>query len=486
MTRLGFLVRGSVIAGCAIASVVSVGCSSSHTGDADGGIVLPDTNMPPPPDSARLPDTGPPPIECGNGIIEAGESCDDNNTAPGDGCAADCSREAYCGDGTTDAGELCDDGNHISGDGCRSDCLSNEMCGNGVIDYAAGEVCDGGAMCGADCLTIMGCGDGTLVAPEECDDGPAPLTRWDGCGQDCRTERSMVLNNTRFAGRGMGCDYTGDGTADNRFADALGSGLALLNMLFMGGGGGPTLLLSYMGLDDVTGTNDPDLRVAWLTGADADMDDANNFGGMGEFLVQTQSLNADGSPTTSLQSSIVSRALNGGPEDLELGIGFLPLTLRDAYLRGTTMSGADGELYSLDMAQVCGVVPLQPLSFLNEDLIEGFGGGGGFMIDIPAPCDDTMRPSTMVDWLVGGATIAIIRITPTSPDIDLDGDGLESFEVDRDGATGCQPVIVACIDGDGTRYEGRDCYIDDHFADGYSAALQTDAIRAFIVGTTGG
>ena len=202
---------------------------------------------------------------------------------------------------------------------------------------------------------------------------------------------------------------------------------------------------------------------------------------MGQFRVLMQSLNMDGSPTTSLQSSIVMRALTGGPEDLELGIGPLPLTLRDAHLSGTTMTGPDGELFSLDGAQICGVVPLQPLSFLNETLVEGLGGP--FMIDIPPACDGTMQPSTMVDWLVGGATIAIIRITPTNPDIDLDGDGLESFEVERDGAPGCQPVIVNCIDGDGTRIPGRDCYVDARIQDGYSAALQTDAVRAFIVGT---
>ena len=28
---------------------------------------------------------------CGDGILDAGEACDDGNTAGGDGCAADCS-----------------------------------------------------------------------------------------------------------------------------------------------------------------------------------------------------------------------------------------------------------------------------------------------------------------------------------------------------------------------------------------------------------
>ena len=73
-----------------------------------------------------------------------------------------------------------------------------------------------------------------------------------------------------------------------------------------------------------------------------------------------------------------------------------------------------------------------------------------------------------------------------APDVDLDGDGLESFEVTRTGPDGCQPVITACIDGDGTRIEGRDCVRNPGFVDGYSAGLTYTATRAEIVGVSGG
>ncbi len=468
-------------------AALGVGCSDSHEGDlTDSGIILPDANRPDtgtPFDAG--PDAGPPPPMCGNGIIEGGESCDDHNVTPGDGCSATCHWEARCGDHHLDAGEVCDDGNNLSGDGCRSDCLSNETCGNHIIDYAAGEVCDSTPTCAADCHSLTGCGNGVVDTGEQCDnDMNMPPHRWDGCGADCRNEQSMVLHDMAFAGASMGCDYSGDGVPDNRFADALGSGLGLLNMLFMGGGGGggPTILLSYLGLDDATGANDPDLRTAWLTGQDADMDASNNYSGSGTFTVQMASLNADGSPLTSLQTSIAANALRGGPEDLNLNLGPLPLTLREAYLRGTTMA-MSGQLWSLDNAFICGVVQSQTLSFINQGLIESFGGGGGFMITINPPCDGSMQDSTLVDWLIGGARIAIINIQPTSPDVDLDGDGLETFEVATH-TTGpaCQPVVTACIDGDGTRVTGRNCYEDPRFQDGYSAALSTQAIRAIITG----
>ena len=60
--------------------------------------------------------------ECGNGVVERGEQCDDGNTTAGDGCDAACRVEPICGDGVIDAGEECDDGNNDNGDGCDAVC----------------------------------------------------------------------------------------------------------------------------------------------------------------------------------------------------------------------------------------------------------------------------------------------------------------------------------------------------------------------------
>ncbi len=65
------------------------------------------------------------PMVCGDGIVEAGEACDDGNNADNDGCSADCLSDETCGNGVIDAvkGEQCDDGNHLQHDGCSSNCL---------------------------------------------------------------------------------------------------------------------------------------------------------------------------------------------------------------------------------------------------------------------------------------------------------------------------------------------------------------------------
>ncbi len=175
---------------------------------------------------------------CGNGILEAGEQCDDQNGRPGDGCSGLCRIEpnyacpgagqpcvstVVCGDGAVTGSEACDDRNVTPGDGCSATCqvepgfgcgaggcvvVTDGVCGDGVVN--AGESCDDGgtapgdgcsASCalepgfscpspGAPCVSTEACGDGHLGSAEECDDGnTAP---GDGCSGACTLEPYSV------------------------------------------------------------------------------------------------------------------------------------------------------------------------------------------------------------------------------------------------------------------------------------------------------
>ena len=89
---------------------------------------------------------------CGNGIIQTGETCDDNNTINNDGCSNVCQIE--------------------SGWSCSSQpSVCTRLCGNGVIN--PGEQCDGGSCCNLDCTfksssTICRVSQGICDTQEAC------------------------------------------------------------------------------------------------------------------------------------------------------------------------------------------------------------------------------------------------------------------------------------------------------------------------------
>jgi cysteine-rich repeat protein len=127
-------------------------------------------------------------VQCGNGVTEIGESCDDgtNNGSYGY-CNASCSGMGpRCGDGIMNGPEQCDDGNNSNTDECLNNC-TNPRCGDGYVRQNV-EQCDDGNTSNTDaCLnTCMAasCGDGFVHAGvEACDDGNQSNT--DECLTTC-------------------------------------------------------------------------------------------------------------------------------------------------------------------------------------------------------------------------------------------------------------------------------------------------------------
>ena len=113
--------------------------------------------------------------ECGDGIVEVGEECDDGNTDNQDGCLNTCI-SASCGDGYVHLNtETCDDGNDSNYDDCRNDC-TEPACGDGFVqpgeDCDDGNESDDGNGCSGTCQRAGFCGDGIYHSYfEDCDDG---------------------------------------------------------------------------------------------------------------------------------------------------------------------------------------------------------------------------------------------------------------------------------------------------------------------------
>jgi fibro-slime domain-containing protein len=155
---------------------------------------------------------------CGDGVVEAGEQCDDGNSVPGDGCSGVCQIEPgyscpvagqscvyslvqVCGDGKIEGDEACDDGNKNNGDGCSSTCEVEQ----GYSCGAAGTACTP--------TKTAACGDGTVNAGEQCDDGNT--TAGDGCSPTCQIEQGWTCPTPDSPCQTL--EYCGDGVvqADN-------------------------------------------------------------------------------------------------------------------------------------------------------------------------------------------------------------------------------------------------------------------------------
>ncbi len=102
------------------------------------------------------PTLAPPPV-CGNGTVEAGETCDDGDLVDGDGCDSNCTPTG-CGNAVVTAGEGCDDGNLAAGDCCGATCQLEPP----------GSPCDDGDPCSTMDVCAAGTCAGTLAPATPC------------------------------------------------------------------------------------------------------------------------------------------------------------------------------------------------------------------------------------------------------------------------------------------------------------------------------
>ena len=127
---------------------------------------------------------------CGNGVVDSGEQCDDQNLSNTDACLNSCTT-ARCGDGYVRPGfETCDDGNALNTDACLNTCTPSS-CGDGFVRSGL-EQCDDGNKTNSDaclnnCVTAK-CGDSVVrIGVEQCDDGN--LSNNDSCLTTCSNAR---------------------------------------------------------------------------------------------------------------------------------------------------------------------------------------------------------------------------------------------------------------------------------------------------------
>lgn len=123
--------------------------------------------------------------ECGNGLLEAGEACDDNNTSPGDCCDESCQLE--------ETGSSCNDSDA---------CTITDVCdGAGTCVGSGALACDDSNVCTDDsCLPASGC----LFDPNT-----APCNDSNAC-----TTTDLCVEGICASGSALDCDDLDECTAD--------------------------------------------------------------------------------------------------------------------------------------------------------------------------------------------------------------------------------------------------------------------------------
>lgn len=138
--------------------------------------------------------------------------------------------------------------------------------------------------------------------------------------------------------------------------------------------------------------------------------------------------------------------IEGQTLDARLSIGDVPLPGAQIFPRWWTLR-----------ARLSPPAPDRAVTVSDAELSTAWPAGGELLFETP----DT-----------GERLLDLLIARGLQPDLDLDGDGLESFE-DTDG----DGVIDRCTDGDGDAVDGVDCPADGRFADGYDLRLRFRVYR---------
>jgi cysteine-rich repeat protein len=188
----------------------------------------------------------PPPAACGDGVLNAGESCDDGNNLDADGCEADCSLPA-CQNGISDPGEVCLVGPVDVATGAGpSSVVVGDFDADGALDIATADtgseslgllLGDGlGAFSPAPSVSLLGgpfpltAGDfdadgaldlaaGLLSGPDE-----IPVVRGDGVGG---FSPLVALSASPGVGSLVAGDFDNDGALDLVSGSFAGGGVSL-------------------------------------------------------------------------------------------------------------------------------------------------------------------------------------------------------------------------------------------------------------------
>ena len=260
-------------------------------------------------------------------------------------------------------------------------------------------------------------------------------------------------------------DLDGDGDLDNCVADLGDPGQTLMAtamtaLVAAALDRDVRVLFHVPWVDDLSGPTDAETTTIVFEGEDTEPWDQrtpeDDFSGHEAFWVLCNDLTCDyldgcGEPTLhSREGTIDDGAVDGGVGRVVFPISSNTLTLTNA--RASGRYEACGRSMDLTLA------------------------GAAKINDLGNPVT-TLGDYTLLEALVnGGQVIGMPTVPGVGPDLDLDGDGIEQLALDEQGH------IAWCVDGNDTQIPGRDCWLDERMADGFSLNARVFGVSAVFAG----
>ncbi len=311
-------------------------------------------------------------------------------------------------------------------------------------------------------LLVVGLGSCDPTSTSSDPPPPEPPPSSDGQDASIGSCPTFVLDSITVTPPGQGLDVDGDGTPDgaiNRAWDPMRA--AVDNALMSDVSAGETMLaVEICGIEQPYQGDDTAVTLKLYPSDDADTDPTNNFcgePGCGQVVPQADDIE-DGqsihhSAPTPLVATLFEAAMLGvyviDPGDFNLPLNkmrvrmWIPTTLREL---------VDGTL--------CGVSSARELHRAELPVCEW----------LPLICLNPSVPETlsMAQYMV---------LMNEQPELDVDGDGAERFELDD------RAQILRCHDGDGRIIEGPDCLDDPGMVDGYVLCIDLHGVRGELLYT---
>ena len=312
------------------------------------------------------------------------------------------------------------------------------------------------------------CGNGVVEDSESCDDGNQ--VDYDGCSSACLFERALVTKSETILPGTDGCDFNGDGMPDNALGAAMNDQARMANSDVITRQDLQSckyVLLAYFTSTEPTLQAAP-FHFSFLVGTDVESPPvlSDYFSGSEPFVVLPDGLDAAFHPAHSYDGTATGGILTTMQPRVFLSLpycfvpeGRIPMEFVQVTMSGPLTSDANGPTDF--QGKFCGARTASTWHRFPNKVI-------------PVP---NLTGNTLLDVLVVGLNFGGYRVTSTQPDIDVDGDGLETF-MDTDGDLN----VDLCIDGNGTQISGIDCPLDPRIADAYTEAFLFESVGAKLAG----